>query len=199
MKTRTIAAVMAVALAVIFCLYPTSCSSGRPTVASSDELKQFIAYDFGTTLVSTLLFEGRPFEEYYLLEPIRINTVHKIKHPNIIIPVANQKGEIQYTYVIGTMDEYVSSMSSQNAPLWNEVLKYDSENVILYQDEHKVYAQVQDKIFLQKLDGSVEMLSEDQVAELRKKFKRVTLVSTSFRKSEELTAAAVESYRNARS
>ena len=190
---------MAVALAVIFCLYPTSCSSGRPTVASSDELKQFIAYDFGTSLVSTLLFEGRPFEEYYLLEPIQINTVHKIKHPNIIIPVANQNGEIQYTYVIGTMDEYVSSMSSQNAPLWNEVLKYDSENVILYQDEHKVYAQVQDKIFLQKLDGSVEMLSDDQIDELRNRFKKVNLVSTSFKKSDEYTMAAEESYRNLKS
>lgn len=194
MKKRTIVMYIATALTMMICLNMVACTSDQSqTLLSEEELKQFITEDFGVSLTAMLNFDNLSMDEFYLLEPIHFNTVKKIKNPNIVIPVANESGYICYLYYVNDLNGYVSSMSSAITPLLNEVKKHSSENITLYQDEYDIYANVNDKWFHQQSDGSVEELTDEKIEELQTKFKKVKLVSTSLKISDEYTAVAKKS------
>jgi hypothetical protein len=138
-------------------------------------------------------------EEFYLLEPIYFNTVEAIHNPNIVIPVADESGYICYLYYVNDLNGYVSSMSSAITPLLNTLKDHGSETVFLYQDDHDIYASINGKWFMQQSDGSVEELSDKKAQEIQKIFGKVKLVSSSFQKHDEYTAAAKKSYENLQS
>ena len=200
MKKRTIVMYIAAALTVMICLNMVACTSNPPpTTLSEEELKQFITEDFGGSLSAMLSFDNLSMEEFYLLEPIYFNTVEAIHNPNIVIPVADESGYICYLYYVNDLNGYVSSMSSAITPLLNTLKDHGSETVFLYQDDHDIYASINGKWFMQQSDGSVEELSDKKAKEIQKIFGKVKLVSSSFQKHDEYTAAAKKSYENLQS
>ena len=200
MKKRTIVMYIAAALTVMICLNMVACTSNPPpTTLSEEELKQFITEDFGGSLSAMLSFDNLSMEEFYLLEPIYFNTVEAIHNPNIVIPVADESGYICYLYYVNDLNGYVSSMSSAITPLLNTLKDHGSETVFLYQDDHDIYASINGKWFMQQSDGSVEELSDKKAKEIQKIFGKIKLVSSSFQKHDEYTAAAKKSYENLQS
>lgn len=168
-----------------------ACTLGKSKkVSSEEELKQFISEDFGASLMSMLAIEKDTMDDFYLLDPIYFNTVETINNPNIILPIADASGNIRYLYYVGNVNGYVSSMSSAITPLLNTLKDNGSETVFLYQDDHDIYASINGKWFMQQSDGSVEKLSDKKAQEIQKIFGKVKLVSASFQKHDEYTAAA---------
>lgn len=200
MKKRTIIACGAAIFTLIVCFSMVACTLGKSKKVSSEEkLKQFISEDFGASLMAMLAIDKDTMDDFYLLDPIYFNTVETINNPNIILPIADASGNIRYLYYVSDVNGYASTMSSAITPLLNTLKDHGSETVFLYQDDHDIYASINGKWFMQQSDGSVEELSDKKAQEIQKIFGKIKLVSSSFQKHDEYTAAAKKSYENLQS